>query len=118
MALSDFFEQLKVMEKRQVQDPVYGDVTVQWVEGYAFNGTVNVQGSAAYVVGGKVGNTASVQLMTQDTNAPIIFGTKVKRVKDGTILKIVSLADDFLAPQMADATKNARLFLCERSTLD
>jgi hypothetical protein len=42
----------------------------------------------------------------------------VKRVKDGTILKIVSLADDFLAPQMADATKNARLFLCERSTLD
>ncbi len=114
--IREHFEELVFMEKKKVQDPVYGELVTEWVEGATFNGTFLVASSQEMQIAGKTGANAVVHIDTDKRN-DLEYGDTIKRVKDGSTVRITTNKFDYEAPTVAEMQADVVYYLAERVTL-
>ena len=107
MALSDFFEDCVLLDRRTQADQLAGLVET-WVDGAELRLGIATNNSTAaqiaYQSGAKVMYTV---VMTVDT--ALALGDRIRRKRDGLVLKLVSDPADMTTPSVAvEKFKQAR----------
>ena len=99
MALSDFFEDCVLLDKRTQADQLAG-VVETWVDGAALRLGIATNNSTpaqiAYQSGAKVLYTVVMPL-----TVPLALNDRIRRKRDGMVLKLVSDPADMTTPGMA-----------------
>ena len=107
MALSDFFEDCVLLDRRTQTDPLAG-VVESWVDGAALRLGITTSNSVAaqiaYQSGAKVLYTV---VMPADTH--LALNDRIRRVRDGMVLRLTSDPADMTTPGVAvEQYKQAR----------
>lgn len=97
--ITDFYDNLTLIEKRSVPDG-FGGFEVTYVEGAEFKGGITTDNSTQARVAEKEGVTALYTITVNDT-VPLQYADIVKRKSDNKYFRVVSDPSDMMAPSRA-----------------
>ena len=94
--VQDYFEDVVIMDKRTHNDPISGTST-SWVDGAKIKAGIVTDNSTAAKIAYQ--NGARVMYTVVYTDAVELYvGDRLKRVKDGTVMTVMSSAADMSPP--------------------
>lgn len=94
--VQDYFEDAVIMDKRTHADDISGTST-SWVEGARIKAGIVTDNSTAAKIAYQNGAKVMYTVVFSDT-VDLTVGDRIKRVKDGTIMTVVSSAADMTPP--------------------
>lgn len=104
--IEKYFEDVIIMDKRTVTDPISGTSSV-WVDGATIRAGVVTDSSTAAKIAYQ--NGARVMYTVVYTGEyDLEIGDRLKRVKDGTIMTVKSSPADMTAPDIASELMDFR----------
>lgn len=100
MALSDFYEDLIIMDKRTVDDGM-GGYEITLVEGATFQGAVTTSNSFQKLIAEQQGVKSTYRITTSRKNV-LPYGTIVKRPFNGQYYRVTSNSKEKETPKISN----------------
>ena len=94
--VQDYFEDVVIMDKRTHNDAISGTST-SWVEGAQIRAGIVTDNSTAAKIAYQNGEKVMYTVVYSDT-VELSVGDRIKRVKDGTIMTVMSSPADMMPP--------------------